>query len=113
MLVAPGGTLTVVNSVFLGNTAPVNPFGNGGQGGGIWSDGATTVTGSIFTNNTAVDGGAIYNYGPGQYNGDTLTVTDSIFAFNSATVGGGIYNLGTLTNTKNVFFHNTGGDIYP
>ena len=43
----------------------------------------------------------------------TLTVTNSIFAYNSATDGGGIYNAGTLINTGNLFFDNTGGDIYP
>ncbi len=108
---APGGTLTVYDSLFLGNTAPVNSFGNGGQGGGIWSDGATTVTDSFFALNTAVYGGAIYNYGPGQYNGDTLTITDSILFFNSATDGGGIYNTGTLINTGNRFSNNIGGNL--
>ena len=67
------------------------------------------MSGSLFIGNSAIgDGGGIYNYSTG-----TLAVTDSILAYNSATDGGGIYNAGTfLINTGNLFFDNTGGDIY-
>ncbi len=93
------GIMTVVGSTFIGNSAE--------YGGGLDNPGTLTVDGSIFINNSAsFDGGGIYNY-----SGGTVTVTNSIFVGNSATDGGGIYNLGTLINTKNVFFHNTGGDI--
>jgi hypothetical protein len=54
------------------------------------------------------DGGGIYNKSNG-----IATVTDSIFAYNSAIHGGGIYDGGKLINARNLFFHNTGGDIYP
>lgn|SRR5208282_422664 len=93
-------TLTVIGSIFINNSASFD-------GGAIYNYGtsAATVTDSIFANNSAIDGGGIYNY-----SGGTVTVRNSIFAFNIATDGGGIYNLGTLTNTRNLFFDNTGGD---
>ncbi len=40
------------------------------------------------------------------------TVKDSFFIGNVASDGGGIYDTGTLVNSKNVFFDNTGEDIY-
>ena len=52
------GTLTETNSTFIGNTA------SHGIGGAILNEGILTVNGSIFTNNTARNGGgAIYNGG--------------------------------------------------
>ena len=97
------GTLTVINSTIANNSTT-------GSGGGIYNVEATLVViESILIDNSANDnGGGIYNYVYG-----TLTVKDSIFAFNSATDGGGIYSAGTLIDTGNLFFDNTGGDIYP
>jgi hypothetical protein len=98
-----GTGLTVIDGIFAGNFAD--------NGGGLWSAGPAAVTDSLFISNSALnDGGGIHD----QYNGGTgtTTVTGSFFVNNSATDGGGIYNLGTLINTKNVFFDNTGGDIY-
>lgn len=77
------GALTVSSSTFSGNT--------GGYGGGIFNDSGLTVSGSTFSGNTARSGGGISNYG-------TLTVSASTFSGNAATIsGGGIFNAGTLT----------------
>ena len=118
------GKLTVTNNTFIGNTASTD-------GGGVDNDagGTASVTGSTFINNTAANGGGIENdgtatvfnsifagnsagFGGGLSYGGTATVIDSLFVGNSATDdGGGIYNLGTLINTSNLFFNNTGGNI--
>jgi predicted outer membrane repeat protein len=99
----PGGTLTVENSIFDGNTSPV--------GGAIVNWESMTVTGSIFDSNTAADGGAIYNV-----LGSTLTVTDSTFTGNTAGFdGGAILNQGDLTVNGCTFDSNTaagGGAIF-
>jgi predicted outer membrane repeat protein len=122
--------MTVIGSIFNGNTAPT---GNGGaidnygpstvtnctfknnianldNGGAIYNHDKLTVTNSIFTNNTAKNvGGAIFNYA-------TLTVTDSTFTNNNAHVNGGaIENEGNLTVTGSTFISNNatdGGAIY-
>jgi len=106
------GTLTVNDSIFIGNTAEF--------GGGIDNGGVLTVNGSVFANNSATwQGGGIENEG-------TLTVNDSIFTGNSATIafgegtlfgdGGGIFNSGTLTVINDIFTNNTadivGGGIF-
>ena len=99
------GTLTVIGSDFIGNSAEYG----GGLVNGLFQSYVPTVTviGSIFINNSAsFDGGGIYNDSSGM-----ATVTSSIFIGNSAVDGGGIYNIGTLINTENFFFDNTGGDI--
>ncbi len=113
------GTLTVLNSVFSGNTAVGAPFVGGGA---IRNDGTLLVTNSILgsTNwpgNSVSNGpgGGIANYGD-------LTVTNSSFGSsqpfsgNSGTVGGAIYDRGrTLTVTNSSFAQNSasaGGGIF-
>jgi len=68
------GTLTVTNSTFTGNSAPI--------GGAITTNTILIVTNSAFYNNTAQYGGAILEYG-------NLTVTNSTFMGNTATINGG------------------------
>ena len=112
-----GGTLTVTDSTFSGNSA----VGTGSDpidcldkcyGGGIDNDGGTlTVTGSTFSGNESVgEGGGIANVNSG-----TVTVTNSTFSGNGAgVVGGGISNEGTLTVTYSTFSENgsnVGGGI--
>ncbi|MCA2000837.1 MAG: sortase [Chloroflexi bacterium] len=97
-----GGTVTVINSAFSGNSAY--------YGGGIRNFGALTVTDSTFSGNSATYyGGGIRNFG-------TLTVTNSAFSSNSATYnGGGIDNFGMLMVTNSAFSGNSadyGGGIY-
>jgi large repetitive protein len=104
--ISNGGTLTVTNSTFSGNSATggngydnPNPFqGNGGgygSGGGIYNSGILTVTNSTFSGNGATGGmgGGDSNGGGGSgggiYNGGTLTVTNSTFSGNNATGGTG------------------------
>jgi predicted outer membrane repeat protein len=104
-----GGTLTVTNSTFSGNSAPI--------GGGIYNYGSTlTVTNSTFSGNSAhYDGGGIFNGA-----GSALTVTNSTFSGNSASNedGGGIFNEdgSTLTVANTTFSGNSvggvGGAIY-
>ncbi len=74
-------TLTVTNCTITGNSAY--------YGGGIYNNGMLTVTGSIFSENSAT-----YGYGGGIYNEmyRTLTVTGSAFSGNSASYGGGIFS---------------------
>ncbi len=61
-----------------------------------------TVTGSIFNNNTAQTGGAIQNFGIGNFN-----VSNSTFTNNTALEGGAIYDNATLTNTSLIVTNNS------
>ena len=90
------GTLTIVNSTLVGNSAT----GQHGYGGGVYSSGMLTVTGSALVGNSAVYyGGGIYN----RY-GSTSMVTGSTVVGNFAErYGGGISNQnGTLTVTNSI-----------
>ena len=96
-----GGTLTVTNSTFSGNTGLGGAIANGGATSG----GTLTVTNSTFSGNSSpgssgVGGGAIFNVG-------TLTVINSTFSGNSATNGGGIFNYGSVTVTNSTFSGNS------
>ncbi len=73
------GTLTVVNSLFLDNTAFTD-------GGGIQEGGPqTTIIGTYFVGNTAMgNGGGLLVGSP------TATVSGSLFQANQANMGGGI-----------------------
>ena len=124
------GALTLTNSNLAGNSA-------GDVGGGIANGpGATmTVTGSTLTGNSAIAGGAIWNFatltvasstlsansattGGAIYNRadsfdrSSVAVRDSVFTANSATEGGGIYNefFGTLTVQGSTLTGNPAGD---
>lgn len=103
-----GSTLSVTDSAFLENHAD-SPDS---EGGGIFSFGPLSVTGSIFSGNTArANGGGITLF-------NTATVTDSIFSGNTALrIGGGIFNTGftTLDVTGSAFSNNSaefGGGIF-
>ncbi len=117
-----GGTLTITNSTFSGNTATFNGgvifnvfgstleitnstfSGNTAGGGAITNDGTVTITGSTFSGNSATDdGGAILTSGSGS-----LTITNSTFSGNSADNGGAIYNGpdSTLEITNSTFSDN-------
>jgi len=95
------GTLTVSNSTFTNNTARI------ADGGAIENfEGTVTVTNSTFTGNSAgSDGGGISNF-----DSSTLTVSGSTFTNNTASEGGGIYNLfGTLSLRNNTLIGNRPG----
>jgi len=104
--ISNGGKLTVTNSTFSGNSAiegaggsAYPPYGpdycdpegwspppNGNAyGGGIYNGGALTVANSIFSGNSANDGGGGidgYDYGAGIYN-SSLANADSNVYFNN------------------------------
>ena len=82
-------------------------------GGGIWNDGAVTVSDSTITGNTGFYGGGIFN---GALS--TLSVINSTISDNSATggcgggecaSGGGISNEGTTTISNSTISGNTTG----
>ena len=74
-----GGVLIVAGSVFTSNIAL-------DRGAGIFNYGSLDVMNSMFANNKAIYGGAIFNCCPG-----TLAVTHTTFLNNRADTGGGIY----------------------
>ncbi|MDO8870305.1 MAG: hypothetical protein Q7V10_06085, partial [Methanobacteriaceae archaeon] len=122
------GSLTIINSVFMDNTATCD-------GSAIWSSGSLTINNSNFTSNKATrDGGAIFSTsnttisgsnfvnnsavtnGGALTNSGNLTIVASNFSGNSASDGGAIYNTGSLTVTSTTFRENSaqnrGGAIY-
>ena len=116
-----GGSPTVTNCTFSGNTAS---GGSGGSGGGMYNkDRSPTVTDCTFCGNT---GGGMWNYGSGSptvtnctFSGNTgggmsnfgsgsPTVTNCTFNGNSGSWGGGMYNYaGSPTVTNCTFTGNT------
>jgi hypothetical protein len=115
-----GGTLTVAESIFSGNSA----F-NENPGGGIYNqDGRATVIHSTFSGNLSAYGGGLDNnggiltvigstisgnIGSGIFNhvGGALTVTSSTLSGNtSEAYAGGISNSGTLTVTNSTLSGN-------
>jgi hypothetical protein len=115
-----GGTLTVNGCNLTGNSTgdaglggAIQNFGSctltvndsvlsnnsASDGGGIWNEGTATLTATTLSGNSvsythgAADGGAIYNSGYG-----TLTLNGCTLYGNSAFKGGGIFNGGTTAN---------------
>ncbi len=111
-----GGTLTITNSTFSGNSAFFSEGGGGAAGGAIASSGTLTITNSTFSGNSAsYSGGGGFASGGAIASSGTLTVTNSTFYFNSAWVyvdisggadGGAISNAGTLTISNSTFSGN-------
>ncbi len=75
------GEASIINSRFTSNSASTD-------GGAIanYEDELARISNSVFTDNAADNGGAIFNDGRGK---SSLSVTDSIFTGNSASHGGG------------------------
>ena len=100
------GTLAVTGAQFIGNKSvgeTVTAYSPGGGALELHNGAETIVTGSTFTANTAMYGGAVFN---DTYNTavSTASVADSVFDANSATLqGGAIYNYADLTVTNSVF----------
>lgn len=110
-----GGMVNITNSAFINNSD-----GGGRIGGAIvnYFAGTLNVSGSTFTNNTAVgvpgsggSSGAILNYG-------ILNITNSVFSNNSANTGGVTQNDGgTMTVSGSAFSNNSavnfgGGGVF-
>ena len=87
-----GGSLTVIDCAFDDNHGPL--VGQDVAGGAIYGFGGgdIIISGSLFTNNSASDGGAI-----GSLNGD-LTVINTTLSGNAATGTGG--NPGTAAQVE-------------
>lgn len=106
------GSFTVTNSTFSGNTAavPNDPFPlplnvNPGQGGAIYalSNGPIVFSGDTFTNNNALNGGAVYL---GTTNG-TVSISGSTFTGNTADANGGgayVYHTSGAVSISNSLF---------
>ena len=126
------GTLTLNNSIIIGNTSGFN--GGGGGGGGISNVGTVTVNnstisgnfgggisnwGTVTLNNSTVNGNtaSIEGGGIGDYNGGMLTLNNSTISGNTASSGGGIFAIqgGTIRLNNSTVSLNTasrGGGIY-
>ena len=88
------GTLTIINSSFINNTAQ-------SEGGVIYNSKNLNIINCCFTNSTALKGGVINSH-------KNLTVKDSIFNNNRATNGGVFYIYGsTNTNITNNTINNS------
>lgn len=72
-----GGTATVTNSQYFGNTA-------GGLGGAI-----SAINSAIINSSQIEDNQALYNWGGGVFAGQTAVVTDTNFLRNSSSYAGG------------------------
>ena len=110
------GNLKVNDSIVTGTSTSGSIVG-----GAIYNQGTLTITRSIFTGNSALGGGAIYNDGYTNASAN-VTVKDSTFAGNTSTapsaasdywtgiIGGGgamVNFMGTLTVTGSTFTGNT------
>ncbi len=99
------GVIVTISNLTIKNGEPGEGYPNGG---GIYNEGALTLTNSTVSGNRALDGGGIDNEG-------TLTLTNSTVSSNSAsTSGGGIYNGGRLTLSNSTVSGNrapAGADI--
>jgi CSLREA domain-containing protein len=95
-------SVTAIQPLLVSSSTFVDNYS--GAGGGIDVCGASTITSTVFTNNSADYGGAIYSscsYG--------ISLTASVVTGNSAMKsGGGIYNQGTgFTVTNSILIGNT------
>ena len=111
-----GGTVTLMDSTFSGNSASAeitnkeitSSSGPSYSGGAIYNTGVLTISNSTFSGNSAASEGVIYNAG-------ILTITNSTFSGNNAASGGAIYNAGTMTITNSTFSGNSavsGGGLF-
>jgi len=96
--VAPGGTLTVVRSLFTNDHSGV--VMSNGSGGAIYNAGTLTLMGSTFSDdqNGFGTGGAIYND-----TGATGTVVGTTFTDVTSELGGAVDNAGTFTIIRSTF----------
>jgi len=91
------GTVTVSNSTFSANRGS-------SAAGGILNGGTLTVRNCTLSDNSADNGGGIYNVGGGD-----VTVTNSTFSGNLATrLGGGIFNGDGKVTVGNSTFSDNG-----
>ncbi len=107
-----GTTTSLTGMVITNNSATRTSYD---AGGGIWSRGDLTITGSTISNNHTTAGNGS---GAGIWSDDDLTIIDSTLSGNTSNHdGGGIYNEdGVLTISNSTLSGNsasdTGGAIY-
>jgi hypothetical protein len=100
------GTLTVSNTLFVGNVGTTN-------GGGVSENGPSAViSNSTFRDNLSAAGGGVFADA-----GTTLRLVGDLFAENSGTTqGGGVNAVGPTTNISNSEFRDnfagTGGGLF-
>ena len=123
---AGGGTFTIVGSTISGNRSGKGGNGSGfhgaqgGDGGGILTQGPLNMVNSTVSNNVAGDGGSgtqgggLGGYGGGIYNQNFLNITNCTIVENKTQgffpgLGGGIYNFtgGTVTLKNTLIANNT------
>lgn len=94
------GTLTIIDSTLNENMTALT-----GLGGGIGNIGSLTITGGIFSGNSAENGAAIFNVG-------NMSIADSSFIGNTATCCGGAVSVesGTAIIGNSTFSANSAGD---
>ena len=79
---------------------------NGGLGGALANYGSAIDTDITFTDNSAMEGGAIYIDSSGS-----SSDINNTFTGNTASYGGAIYNTGTLTDNNNTYNNNSATSI--
>jgi len=121
-----GGVFTIVGSTISGNRSGKGGNGGGfsgaqgGDGGGILSQGPLNMVNSTVSNNITGDGGSgtrdggLGGYGGAIYNQNFLNITNCTIAENQTQgffpgLGGGIYNFtgGTVTLKNTLIANNT------
>jgi len=121
-----GGVFTIVGSTISGNRSGKGGNGGGfsgaqgGDGGGILTQGPLNIVNSTVSNNITGDGGSgtqgggLGGYGGGIYNENFLNITNCTIAENQTQgffpgLGGGIYNFtgGTVTLKNTLIAKNT------
>ena len=112
--------LTISNSTFDGNK--VNTARTTGASGGaiaLETHGSLSVTRSKFTNNKAMDGGAIATVAYGYFSGKTFKVSNSTFSTNTVVQqGGGLFveqidtTISNSVINDNKATHSFGGGMY-
>ena len=113
--ISNGGTVTLKNTIFIGNTAAA--------AGAIYNylTGTTTADRCTFMGNKAIGSGVgsygeLYGHGGAVYNMGTMGITNSVFTYNFASAingGGAIYNTGALTRSGDYFVSNSPNNIAP
>lgn len=102
-----GGAINITNHASISNSMFTdNSAGDEGGAVRITEDSDVKVTHSVFVDNTAEDGGAIYSWGE-------LIVSHSTFTNNSASEeGGAIANHGEASIKDSILAGNPGGDCH-
>jgi predicted outer membrane repeat protein/autotransporter-associated beta strand protein len=97
---ATDSKISIENTTMQNNTSDASGVGSG-MGGAIYNAGTITkLSNSVFTSNTAKNGGAICN----ETNGKITSIDNDTFKSNTTVYhGGAISNVGTIGNIKATF----------